>query len=157
VVGVCSGGNAQLAKDNGATKVIDYAKESFVDVCGEGHFDVVFDSASASGGGENYHEECEKARSKEGHYVYLNGGLGKWLRAFSPFKAARSHLFLTNHSRTDLEFLTKDLGADGSRIKPKLDCTLPFTTEGVTQGFERLRSRRAKGKVVFTISTDEHN
>ena len=64
IVGVCSGKNEAIVRENGATDVIDYTKTDIIahfkgeekektipDVC---KFDVVYDAATGSGAGEDY-------------------------------------------------------------------------------------------------------
>lgn len=160
VVGVCSGKNEAFARSHGATQIVDYNKETFVDVFEKGHFDLVFDCASGSGGGgEDYHADSLKVLKSTGHYVYLNGSPMHWLKSFTGLSASNMKLFLTKHSRVDLDTLRDMIEAtpaDGAPpVAPVIDLQLPWNAEAVDEGFERLKSRRTKGKVVFSIDGHE--
>ena len=94
VVAVCSGKNAELVKNNGATSAIDYTSTSIAaEYPGrDGYFDMVYDAASASGGGEDYFAEAQAVLKPGGKHVYLNGGVGKWLRVLSGFEKTNTNL-----------------------------------------------------------------
>ena len=177
VVAVCSGKNEELVKSHGADEVIDYRKhdvvkyfqnESSVDIPDSLKFDVIYDAATASGGGEDYRSKsiqllCEEGPSRaHGQYVAINGGPDFWLRHFTIGQKKNQHLIITNNNNTDLNHLSK-LADDGWRtedgekrcLSPVLDSLLPFTSENVQNGFELLKSRRAAGKIVFNLSIEE--
>ena len=88
IVGVCSGRNEALVREQGATEVVDYTKADVLEhysdqegkVVEENKFDVVYDCASGSGGGENYKEKSIALLKDEGQYVAINGSLMMWLR-----------------------------------------------------------------------------
>ena len=92
IAGVCSSRNADTVRGLGAHRVVDYTTETLAGVFGElpdeEKFDVVFDAATNSGGGEAYKEQCLpllRPASKDkgephGQYVAINGAVGMWLR-----------------------------------------------------------------------------
>lgn len=41
---------------------------------------------------------------------------------------------------------------DKANMKPVIDNSHPFTQEGIKEGYEKLASRRARGRIVYTIS-----
>ena len=68
IAGVCSGKNETIVKENGATEVVDYTKVDVVDHFDRQElkkFDIVFDAATNSGGGEDYREKSLKLLKKD--------------------------------------------------------------------------------------------
>ena len=86
--------------------------------------------------------------------VAINGGGFDWIRALTGLQGRRHKLLVTNHSAADLAEIVALLGATGAR--PHIDGgrPRPFTPEAVEQGFERLESRRAQGKIVFEVGAE---
>jgi NADPH:quinone reductase-like Zn-dependent oxidoreductase len=169
IVGVCSGKNADYVRSHGADRVVDYACERIEESFGAAdkadnalRFDVVYDCATNSGGGEDYKAaslKCLKSPSGEkgsggaGQYVAINGAAGMWVRHFTGVgQKKHQHLFLTDANTKDLSYLAGLADADGTAVRPVVSCTLPFSHEGVSEGFRLLQSRRVVGKVVFDIA-----
>ena len=178
VVAVCSGKNADLVRSHGADEVIDYTQHNVVDYFRDGasngniedslKFDVIYDAASGSGGGEDYKSSssqllCNEGTTKNhGQYVAINGGLSMWLRLFTIGQKANQHLFMINTNTTDLDYLSKLVengwnGENGEqkRLAPVIAKLFPFTSENVDKGFELLKSRRVVGKIVFDMTEME--
>jgi len=172
IVGVCSGKNEEFVKSLGATDVIDYTKQTIKDYClnesgainPELQFDVIYDAATNSGGGEDYKNismellKPATADKKHGQYVAINGSADMWLRKFTIGFKANQHLMSLQTNPEDLQQLAKlvDDGwtnSDGAQefVKPVIAEELPFTAEAVEKGFDLLKSRRAKGKIVFKM------
>jgi NADPH:quinone reductase-like Zn-dependent oxidoreductase len=162
-VAVCSGRNAQHAKEHGAHLVVDYTSERFADAYGkkaadEDRFDIVYDCATNSGGGEDYKAQAlECLKQQSGQYVAINGALGMWLRLFSGWgQKRREHLFLTDMNTSDLEYIASLVDGAGAPplcpVKVVICRALPFSAAGVGEGFALLQSRRAVGKIVFDIA-----
>ena len=172
IVGVCSGKNEEFVKSLGATDVIDYTKQTIKDYClnesgainPELQFDVIYDAATNSGGGEDYKNismellKPATADKKHGQYVAINGGVDMWVRKFTIGLKANQHTMLTNQNPEDLQQIAKlvDDGWTNSKgvqefLKPVVGEELPFTAEAVEKGFDLLKSRRAKGKIVFKM------
>lgn len=119
VVAVCSGKNAEYAMRNGATRVVDYTQENLPEVFAnakeEEKFDVIYDCATASGGGEDYHGVSQPLLCSDGgdgrrhgQYVAINGAPSMWIRKFCGVgQKANQHLFLTNANTADLAHLAK--------------------------------------------------
>lgn len=152
VVGVCSGQNEAMVLEQGAHRVVDYTKESFADVFSE-HFDMVYDTATASGAGENYFKASEKVLKKGGMHVTINGGAGTWLRKLLHLEGSKFKLMLTDQNGSDLAQVAELLRKSGK--VPLVDSVSPFTAEGVEEAFAKLKSRRAKGKIVVEMSDGE--
>jgi len=158
IVGVCSKKNEDLVKGLGADSVVDYNTQNVVDVCGKNHFDHVFDTASSSGGGEAYYKQSmavlkpSSSISGSGVYTYLNGGILSFIRKFTIGTPNNRDLVLTNHSRVDLEGIVSLMKPSESfEFLPIIHQTLPFNYENVEAGFKELKSRRARGKIVFNF------
>ena len=152
IVGICSGKNRDMVMKQGATKVVDYKVEKVEDVFPAEYFDVVYDTATASGGGENYFSVSERLLKKDKKNVHLNGGAWTWMSYFCGFQKANRRLVLTDMNTTDLEMLarlfnTKQLSA------PIIAKIFHFNAQEVKEGYEQLQSRRTVGKLVFTVST----
>eukprot|EP00930_Biecheleria_cincta_P084741 TRINITY_DN74189_c0_g1_i1.p1 TRINITY_DN74189_c0_g1~~TRINITY_DN74189_c0_g1_i1.p1 ORF type:complete len:320 (+),score=45.69 TRINITY_DN74189_c0_g1_i1:87-1046(+) len=153
VVAVCSGANSDLCTKHGADRIIDYTVDlaggrKLVDIVGEGYFDVVYDCATNSGGGENYKNQGLAVLKKGKIMTAINGSLGHWIRLFCGCLKRQHRLFLADVNTADLEFVANlNLplhfadGFDG----------VPLTEENVMRGLELIKSRRARGKVAFTV------
>ncbi len=97
----------------------------------------------------------EQVLKPEGHYVFLNGGIGKWLKMLTGLQNSHSHLFLTNHSRTDLELIARMVDSpENGRLplQPVVAASFPLNDATLKEGFDLLKSRRTIGKIVFEIS-----
>lgn len=158
IVGVCSGKNEAVVRDNGATEVIDYTKtdiishfkESEAGVPDTAKFDVVYDAATGSGAGEDYKSKSIELLKHSGHYVAINGSASMWLRTFTIGHKRNQHLMMMDRNCGDLLYLSSL--ADEGLIKPVLAKVLPFTAESLDEGFTLLKSRRAVGKIVFDMN-----
>jgi NADPH:quinone reductase-like Zn-dependent oxidoreductase len=158
IVGVCSKKNEEFVKELGADSIVDYNSQTIVDVCGTNHFDQVYDTASSSGGGEAYYKQSMQVlKKKTGVYTYLNGGLLSFIRKLTIGTPKSRDLILTEHSKTDLESIIGLMTAQGEKFafRPNIHQALPFDKENIEAGFAELKSRRAKGKIVFKIVDEE--
>jgi len=169
IIGICSSKNDQFCKDHGATEIVAYddaaAMESFLKD-NAGKIDVIYDAASSSGGGEDYFGNSQVVGLlKQGKksvsssttttpYVILNAGLSQWARTFAlgkPTSDPRIGLVMGEHSKEKFSLVLELLGK--AKLKPAIDCTLEFTEQGVQEGYDKLHSRRAKGKIVVKMAT----
>ena len=180
IVGVCSGKNADFVKKQGANEVIDYTEHNVVDyfhnksdtfgpIDDVFKFDVIYDAASGSGGGEDYKNSClqllrpaVEPDKKQGQYVAINGGASMWLRMFTIGNKKNQHLFLGKPTTADLETLArwtdvgwKDENGENQKLSPVISEILPFNADNVDKGFSLLKSRRTVGKIVFDVSQNE--
>ena len=141
----------------GADKVIDYTTQKLSDA-GAGAFDFCYDTASHSGGGEDYFAQARAVLKDgdapgQGKYVTLNGSIGLWLRHFTKLQHHKTALLLTQHKTADLEAIAALMVPAGKPVfAPILDQTFPFTAKGVEDAFERLHSRRARGKIIIDMT-----
>jgi len=125
ISGVCSGKNEAIVMENGATEVVDYTQGDVVEHYTKQEvvvekFDIVYDSASNSGGGEDYREKSlsllKQDGSKHGQYVAINGAASMWARNFTIGQKKNEHLVVTNMNTKDLEVLSTM--AEEGKLKP---------------------------------------
>ncbi|OQR91220.1 hypothetical protein ACHHYP_04864 [Achlya hypogyna] len=154
IVGVCSKANEELVLSLGANSIIDYKTQKITDPEFIGHFDFVYDAASSSGAGEDYLVDSQKVLNEKGSYVAINGRASMWIRHFLGIGQYKSnvHLLLAAPNSADFKSVVDILKDE--KAKPIIDSTFPFTPEGVEAAFEKLHSRRAKGKIVINVSDD---
>ena len=170
VVGVCSASNRALAESQGATRCVDYNDPAALSaLIAEGsRYDVVYDAATGSGRGEEYSSLCEKVVAKTGRTIAINGGLKAWLKLFTGWQKENKKLILTRQNGAQLEEIVallrakheekkneskKDKESLGERLVPVVvDSTHELSAEGVEAAFSRLKSRRAKGKIVIDVA-----
>lgn len=156
VVGICSGRNSDLVRGNGADEVVDYTDSAslakFMEE-NEGRFNCVYDTATGSGGKEDYTKISMPLLSADGQYVQINGGLTTWVRGFLGKMPKRKSLVMTSpNSRSNLEEVAALLKKSGA--KPLVNAK-SFDEESVKEGFQLLKSRRTTGKIVFQISNGQ--
>ena len=160
VVGICSGKNFDFVRgESGIEKVndlelVDYTDEKAMSEFIEknaGKFDCVYDTATGSGHGENYVSSMVKLlKDMTGEYVQINGGLSTLVRYFSGTMKPHRNFFFTSDedNQTDLVEIARLLKSTGA--KPYIDVK-PFDAKSVAEGFEQLKGRRTKGKIVFNM------
>jgi NADPH:quinone reductase-like Zn-dependent oxidoreductase len=168
VVGVCSAKNADFVLAQGADAVLDYHSHRIGDKDAKtmdgkslpaAGFDVVYDTATNSGGQEDYLAAGTSLLRADtevgGQYVALNGGLSMWLRYATGTQQKNRHLFLTNMNTADLELVaslaTPTSDTTSAKIAPRVCSVFPFTPKGLSEGFSLLQSRRTVGKICFDM------
>ncbi|RHY18739.1 hypothetical protein DYB32_010338 [Aphanomyces invadans] len=150
IVGVCSKKNEDFVKSVGANRIIDYNTQTIEDGHA-GHFDFVYDAATGSGAGEDYLDKAKAVlKDPSKHHVTLNGPPTLWIRRFSGFPRKDVSLILTEQNGADLAKVVSLLVKTNQR--PIIDSVFPFTAQGIVDAFEKLQSRRAKGKIVIDIT-----
>jgi NADPH:quinone reductase-like Zn-dependent oxidoreductase len=150
VTGVCSTTKADLVRSLGAREVIDYTRDDFAD--GQRHYDVILDIA-----GNRRLSELRRALTPKGTLVIVGGEThGRWVGGFdrslraaalSPFVRQRLGLLSSTENSGDLTALRALI--DAGDVTPVIDCTYPL--HEAPAGIARVRSGRARGKVVVTI------
>jgi len=86
--------------------------------------------------------------TETGKVVTLNGPALTWIRFFTSTQARLVKLVLAKQSGADLAGLVAKL----PNLHPAIGEVLELTTDGVARGFAILKSRRAKGKVVLSLT-----
>ena len=160
VVGVCSGKNFDFVRANSGIKqaeemeLVDYTDEKAMSQFKKnsiGKFDCIYDTATGSGHGENYVSSMAKLlRDETGEYVQINGGIATVMRYLTGTMQSQRKFFLTSDkdNQTDLAEIVRLLKSTG--VKPHIDVK-PFDSQSVAEGFEQLKGRRTKGKIVFKM------
>jgi NADPH:quinone reductase-like Zn-dependent oxidoreductase len=160
VSGVCSSRNADFVKTMGADQVVDYTAENFrlSDYCSEHKFDLVFDAVSNPK--FSYEDEARRCltSASAGKYIAINtANFSDWPRAmaaqFTGWKfvqRANFDLIMCKFDRRDLDAISEWLN-DG-RVQVRVAKTVPFTEEGVREGFAQLKTERTVGKIVVQMS-----
>ena len=151
IVAVCSAANASLVESQGATRVVAYDDgERTSALLAEGaRFDVVYDAATGSGAGEDYVNLCRETVAPRGRRVAINGGAWKWIRALTGWQRDDDALILTRQNGAELTKIVETLGG---KPTPVIDSKWNLDEAGVAGAFERLKSRRARGKVIVEIA-----
>ena len=162
VVGICSGKNFEFVKgksgieqaDTASLELVDYTDEKAMSEFKEksvGKFDCIYDTATGSGHGENYVPSMAKLlKDQTGEYVQINGGLATVLSYLTgTMKPQRNFFFNSDDdNQAGLAEIAKLLKSTG--VKPYLE-SKPFDEKSVAEGFEQLKGRRTKGKIVFNM------
>lgn len=160
VAGICSGANAPLVKSLGADEVADYTKGDKVleeQLAAWAPFDMCYDCVT-SPEDKNYEGVSRKVLKRGGMHVQINGSAADFTRSIL------SKLLRINLQRRNFAiFLARNDGPGLARIvdwvaskkmKVIIDSQVPFTEAGVHSAFDKLKSRRTKGKIVVGVLPD---
>jgi NADPH:quinone reductase-like Zn-dependent oxidoreductase len=145
VVGVCRAENAELARELGCHRTIDYKTEPYLER--ERGYDVVFDTI-----GKEQEKKSRRMLKKRGAYVttvpspaaFLS--LGRSL--LWPF-GQKTRVSLVRSSREDLELFAR--WAEEGKLKVVLDRQLPL--EKAAEIHDYMRTFRSRGKNVLLVSS----
>jgi len=158
IVAICSAKNDAFVREHGATEVVNYANASELESFfaeNKGNFDCVVDTATNSGGGENYWELSIDLLRRDaqgqivGEYTALNGAASKLLRLAVGRQNEHETLIMMKINGPDLERVVQLMDRTGARPVTNI---MTFDKEGLQEGFKLLKSRRTKGKIVFDIA-----
>ena len=161
VYGVCSFKNSNFVLNYGIEKVFNYDNKESLNNCLNEKFDFIFDTVSSyekiDGNQFNiYH----KTLNDNGKYVCINGnyynffwGVVDSFFNFKLFEKKNRHLhFMMKFRYNDLENIGKIINE--GNIKPNISVR-EFNKDEVIKGYDELKGRRTKGKIVFEIFKDE--
>mmetsp|Transcript_13209 Transcript_13209/g.14580 ORF Transcript_13209/g.14580 Transcript_13209/m.14580 type:complete len:397 (-) Transcript_13209:107-1297(-) len=159
VVGVCSTRNIDLVKAMGADEIIDYTKPGYQKQIAPQSLDFIYDVVSSPEDPDQ--EPWARPLLKPdaaSPYSKINGSIGEWLRALLKMtlkidvQRRGFDLHLVQPNSKDFNDLTQLI--EKAKITIPIDCELNLDNEGIRQGFDRQKSRRAKGKIIFNITPD---
>ena len=142
VTAVCSGANAELVRNAGAERVIDYAKEDFTQA-GE-TYDIVMDCI-----GVTTYAQCGRALARGGRFLRVVASLAGQLAA--PFQGRLSgHRVFAPVRPGNVEDMRTlaELSRTGA-YRPVIDSRYPF--EQIASAHARVDSHRKRGSVVVTM------
>lgn len=156
VYGTCSTKNINFLSTL-TSDIIDYTKDINEQI-GAVKFDLIFDTVTSMND-PNQYIIYSPYLSNKGKYVQINGTPGEFLGGIMATRVARIsmfekknfHLHLLEWKREELEDMAKIMKENKLKIKyEKMD----FTYDDILAGFNKLKSRRTVGKIVFDINTD---
>ncbi len=149
VTAVCSGAKADLVRELGAGRVIDYTA---AEIEQDHRYDVVLDIA-----GNRPLAVLRRALATDGTLVVVGGEEGgRWFGGvhrtlgavlLSPFLRQRLAGFLARENAADLEALAALVEA--GRLRPVLERTYPL--EDVAKALDHLEAGQVRGKVALTV------
>lgn len=158
VVGVCSAKNSAFVKSCGATHVVDYGNEDFIDEINKlGPFDVIFDCVTSADPRDLQwmYPKLLLPLCKQ-RYIRLGGTSMEWLKAgceriFGNICFGKEKLFWIRfpHSSDELKQLNewcKDL-----RLAPTVSEVIAFAPHDIQDALNRINTRRVQGKLVVRI------
>ncbi|EJK75880.1 hypothetical protein THAOC_02383 [Thalassiosira oceanica] len=156
IVGICSGKNFDFVREQvgyDALELVDYndseLMKEFRDE-NKAKFDCIYDTSTGSTADENYSTSVMSMLKEEGQYVQINGGMADWVKHAAGRKTPRKTMVLTaSKGRKSLEEIASLL--QKAEVKPHLNIK-KFDEAGVKEGFEMLKGRRTRGKIVFNIN-----
>ena len=160
VISIQSARNFSFAKKCGADVVLDYHDfDQLLNNLKElAPFDVIFDTVSDISNWTYPTVLHRFARSADNHsYITLGGSTLMWFKAlvkrligWNFFESWHELFWVVFPSSAGYLEEVKHSGC-----KPEIEKILPFTEDGILEGFEALGSRRTRGKVVVNVSSVE--
>ena len=159
VCGVCSTKNITFVQSL-TPYVIDYTK-NLDEQIGNEKFDLIFDTVTSKDD-PNQFLIFNKYLSPSGKYVQINGTPKEFLGGILTTRLFRNecfeknnfHLHLLIWKREDLEVIEKMVAEQKLVIKYE---TLLFNYDEIKNGFDKLKSRRTVGKIVFQMPSNTIN
>ena len=148
VTAVCSGANAELARELGAENVVDYTVDDFTR--GGQTYDVIFDAA-----GKSSFARCRRVLNRGGIYLTTVPSVGilwqsLWTSRFGGKRAAIAFTGLrpASEKAKDLLFITELVQA--RELVSVVDSTYPL--EQIADAHRRVDPGHKRGNVVVTVT-----
>ncbi|MET0789354.1 MAG: NAD(P)-dependent alcohol dehydrogenase [Cellulomonas sp.] len=150
VTAVCSGRNADAARELGADHVVDYDRSDFTS--NGRRYDVVVDLV-----GNRTLGACRRALTPRGTLVMSSGGggrvigpMGRIVRAvvLNPFVGQHLRPLAVTRSRANLDRLRELIEA--GHVTPAVERTYPLSD--AAEALRRLQDEHARGKTVLTVA-----
>lgn len=149
VTGVCSTRNVEFARSLGATRVIDYTTESYLD---DGEYDLVVQLSGLDSAADFLPVMARDATlllltgdAESRFWGPIGRGVAAMLR--SPFVSQRLTMFTAEANRPDLERLTAMVEAGD--LRPEIERTVGLAD--VPAAIARVEEAHTRGKVVVTV------
>lgn len=145
VTAVCSAANADLVKEMGPDRVIDYTREEVLK-SGE-HYDLIYDAV-----GSQDIEAAKKFLTRTGIYMTLAGvtGVDFFIPGQSERVAGSAYFMPWAPLAADLEILSG--WVKEGRLRPVIDSE--FALRDIRKAHEHSQTLRARGKIVIRIGND---
>lgn len=161
VAAICGTQNIEFIQSLGVTDVIADYKASDVllsessPLASIGGIDVLYDTVSSADAkdllnGKPYDKALTRFLTPTTKTVAINGGVGRWLNSLV-FKWEEKNFNLILCQKDGKQLSQISGFVDKKELLPIIDSVFPFTFEGVEQAFEKVNSRRARGKIVIDI------
>jgi NADPH:quinone reductase-like Zn-dependent oxidoreductase len=125
-------------------------------------FDCLYDTVSSRDvgdglGGQPYDTALApllRSATEGGRVVAINGTVSRWAARLVGWEAPGFHLLMQRDSAVDLAELAA--WAAQGRLRVYLDggAPRPFTAAGCAEAFERLKSRRSRGRIVVQVASE---
>lgn len=145
VTAVCRGKNAELVKQLGADRVIDYTRQDFTQEAIQ--YDIVFDVV-----GQRSLSNCKPVLQPKGIYITTQPyPKNYWQSLLTRFTSGPSYkVVVVKPSGDDLAYLKVQIEA--GRIRSVIDRTYPLSEAAAAHAYSE--TGRAVGKIVLTIAAD---
>ena len=161
VTTVCSTANVELCKSLGADEVVDYKKQSVVEALKAGgiRYDHVVDNVGAD---MQLYWRCHEYTTPQADYVMI-AGVPTLGHAFDILKVKLWPGSIGGGKRKMKGFFAKPVPEElmqigtwmnEGKLKPVIDQKFPF--EEAPKAFERLKTGRARGKIVVDIASETY-
>ena len=141
VTGVCSGRNADFARELGADEIIDYTQGDYRNTAGS--FDLVFDVTSYESP-----RTCDALIAEDGWFISTGGDARSML--VTPFyRVFGKHCgtVVVESWKRDLETLSELV--ESGKLRPIIDSV--FSLAESQEAYDRSRTGRCRGKVVIEV------
>ncbi|KAI0853538.1 reticulon-4-interacting protein 1, mitochondrial precursor [Daldinia vernicosa] len=158
VTATCSGRNVELCRSLGADEVIDYTAENVSEALkAKGQvYQLVVDNVGTPA---DLHRAADQFLLPDGIFVQIGGEFTVsnfatllsrgFLPSFLGGGKRKWQYLVTNNSHADLEQIARWMSE--GKVKAVIDEVFPY--EDVPKAFEKLRTGRARGKIVIDCST----
>ncbi|KAK4143183.1 uncharacterized protein C8A04DRAFT_37720 [Dichotomopilus funicola] len=159
VVGICSGASEELVKKLGAHEIVDYRQHSPLEphlatTFADSQFDVIFDCV----GNQSLYTNSAKYLKPDGKFISIVGGMSQGVVPYVRNKILP--LFFGGTSRSYELFLLSAAGETAKEVAALVEAGViteslideEFPMEKAIEAFEKLATKRAKGKIVINVT-----
>lgn len=180
VTAICSTRNVEFVKKLGADTVVDYTDaKAMEELQMNGQFDIIYDTVTSPAPEDpNYEPGMYPLLSEHGRYIAINGFASDWVRGMadkflvvpvvnfvrtkilqkapvlSAIQRQKYDLFLLTPNLENIMLISQffESGKLRADLHAPIDSSYQLSQDGVDAAFDRMKSRRAVGKIVFKIS-----